>query len=124
MARVLLIEDEAVVRILICRMLAAAGHDVLDIAEASDARELLSLFGAEVVIADLLLGGHDSIAALRAIRESLATLPLIVISGRDREEVSDRLHENGLHCGVWLLAKPFAQEELLATVRAALALEV
>jgi two-component system, OmpR family, response regulator len=117
-ARILVIEDEPGVRTLVCRMLADAGHDVLGASDALSAFELLR--GAQVVIGDMTLGGDDGITVLLAIRLTFPRLPLIVISGRDRGEIADRLASSGLRSAVWLLSKPFAPDELLSTLSAAL----
>ena len=117
-ARILVIEDEPGVRAVLCRILVDAGHDVLGAADAVGAFDLLR--DAEVVVGDLKLGGDDGLALLLAIRVTYPRLPLIVISGLDRDEVSDRLAGNGLRSAVWLLSKPFVAEELLSTLGEAL----
>jgi CheY-like chemotaxis protein len=66
------------------------------------------------------VGSDDGIAFLLAIRLTFPRLPLIAISGGNRDEIADRLASSGLRSAVWLLAKPFAHEELLSTVQAAL----
>jgi DNA-binding response OmpR family regulator len=117
-ARVLVVEDEPDVRASLCRVLVNAGHDVLGTSDALSAFNLLR--GAQVVVGDVTLGGDDGIAMLLAIRLAFPRLPLIFISGLDRDEIADRLASSGLGSAVWLLAKPFVREELLSAVQAAL----
>lgn len=117
-ARVLVIEDEPAVRAMLCRVLVNAGHDVLGAADALGAFDLLR--DAQVVIGDVTLGGDDGIAVLLAIRLTFPRLPLIVISGRDRSEIAERLASSALRSSVWVLSKPFVHEELLSTLSAAL----
>jgi DNA-binding response OmpR family regulator len=119
-ASILLLEDEAMVRRMVCRMLVQAGHDVLETGDPEAALGLVSVYSPNVVIADVMLSGRDGIAVLLAIRRLFPSLPLIAISGRDRQEISGRLWDAGLCLAVWLLIKPFGQAELLATIKAAL----
>jgi DNA-binding response OmpR family regulator len=121
MARILLLEDETMVRTVLCRTLTSAGHSVLDSSNATDVKEMVALVGADLIIADAMLRGADGIVAVRETRSSFPRLPIIVISGADRGDIARRLQDCGLASAVWFLAKPFGGEELLATVRAALA---
>jgi DNA-binding response OmpR family regulator len=119
-ARVLFIEDDPSLRSVLSRLLSEAGHDVLDTGDAEGALELVGIYGADVVITDVMVSGQDGIALLADIRLAYPQLPLIAISGLRREEVDERLEESRLRAGVWFLAKPFQWQTLLATVEAAL----
>lgn len=113
MARIFLLEDEPLVRALLCRLLASAGHDVLDADDPTTMCSLVTLFEADIVIADIMLLGQDSLPALCDLRRSFPELPLIVMSGGDPAEIRERLNQGGLRRAVWLLPKPFSPDELL-----------
>lgn len=121
MARILVIEDDPPVRKLLCRQLAQAGHDVLDAADGATALGLVDLFDVDVVISDIMLREQNGVGALLTIRGSFPALPLIVISGGDRQDVLELLSSSGLRHGTWLLSKPFATGELFSAVNSALA---
>jgi CheY-like chemotaxis protein len=95
-----------------------AGHDVLGASDALSAFEFLR--DAQVVISDVTLGHDDGIAVLLAIRLTFPQLPVIVVSGQNRDEISERLATSGLRSSVWVVTKPFVSEELLSAVSAAL----
>ena len=112
-ARIFLLEDEPLVRALLCRLLASAGHDVLDADDPATLCNLVTLFEADIVIADIMLLGQDSLAAICDMRRSFPEVPLIIMSGGDPAELGERLHRSGLRRAVWLLPKPFSPDELL-----------
>jgi DNA-binding response OmpR family regulator len=116
--RVLLIEDDEVVRDLIAEGLLDHGLDVSGLAFAEDALVLLgSGEPFDVLVTDIDLGdgltGMDVAAVARARHPDIE---LIFISGRptDREGRSPHPHEH-------LLLKPFRPSELIALIREATA---
>jgi DNA-binding response OmpR family regulator len=120
-ALILVIEDDAMVRCVIYRSLAQAGHAVLEAPDAAIARKLLHALDAEVVIADVHLPGEDGVSAMTDIRRSHPTLPLVFVSGGDQAELAERLDAASLGRAVWTVLKPFSPQELVAAVSAALA---
>lgn len=107
--RVLLVEDDALVRELYGNMLRRMGHDVL---AAADAEEGLKLFCADVdaigwVMVDMMLPGMPGNALLTAMRLQRPTLPAVVVSGH-ADTVPDPTHLGR----TVFLAKPFQLEEL------------
>lgn len=122
MARILVIEDEAALRSIMRRVLVGAGYEVVEAGAARAACEALRTIAIDLVLADLCLSGqvHEGLSAMAEIRRSHPRIPLIAMSGRHREEILERLDAMGLRDSVGVLTKPFAPEELLAVVRAAL----
>ncbi len=118
MIRVLVVEDEAPLRMALRDALGAEGFEVL---EASDGESGLSLALREdpdLVLLDVMLPRRDGFAVLRALREDRLAAPVIVISARGEEW--DRVQ--GFEYGADdYLVKPFSVRELLARARAVLA---
>ncbi|HEX3810042.1 MAG TPA: response regulator transcription factor [Rhizomicrobium sp.] len=115
--RVLLVEDDQDLQRLLRRALSDAGY-VVDV--ASDGEEGHYLGDTEpydVVILDLGLPKLDGVAVLERWRKSGRTMPVLILTARDRW--SDKVA--GFDAGADdYLAKPFYTEELLARVRALL----
>jgi DNA-binding response OmpR family regulator len=113
---ILVVDDEAKVRMLLRRALEAEGADVL---EASDGRAALSVLadhGADLVTLDLKLGGSDGLDVARELRK-VSEVPIIMISGKG--DVIDRVV--GLELGADdYIAKPFHVREVLARVKSVL----
>jgi len=79
--RVLVIDDDAVTRLVIGAALRDAGYDVV---EAGDGAEGLALFRAEpaaAVITDLVMPNHGGLETVKELRRTDATVRIIVVSG-------------------------------------------
>jgi DNA-binding response OmpR family regulator len=115
-AHILVIDDDPVVRDLVVEYLGK--HD-LRVSAGCSGRQLFELFDREaidLVLLDLKLPGEDGMQLARQLRER-ATVPIVLLTGRDEE--ADRVM--GLELGADdYVTKPFSPRELLARVRAVL----
>ncbi len=116
MARVLVVEDEPNIAEFIRRGLTYKGYEV-DVAHTGEeALDLAWERPADLVILDLMLPGIDGIEVCRRLRAA-GDVAIIVLTARDK--IDDKVE--GLEAGADdYVTKPFAFEELLARVRAAL----
>jgi signal transduction histidine kinase/CheY-like chemotaxis protein len=116
--RVLLVEDDEQVRIVVCRMLERAGHRVV---EARDGLEALQRLAhdpepIDLVLADVVmpnLGGRELVARLAAERPAL---PVVLMTGYDTAVADDEPASS-----LPLLRKPFGQADLLEALARATA---
>jgi len=120
MARILLVDDNPRLRATARKILALAGHEVV---EASDGVEALACYRAapaDLVITDVYMPEGDGIETTIRLTQEFPGIRLVVMSGGgfvDREsilETAGRLGAGGT------LPKPFSKEQLLAAVDAAL----
>ncbi|HTT39993.1 MAG TPA: response regulator transcription factor [Burkholderiales bacterium] len=113
--RVLVVEDDPVLRDGLRRSLRNAGY-VVDTAEDGKlADQLLSVHSFDLVVLDLGLPGLDGLEVLRRLRRRAATVPVLILTARD--SIEDRVA--GLDLGADdYLAKPFNLAELEARSRA------
>ena len=110
---ILLVEDEAAIADLLCRMLVRAHYTVR---VASDGSQALAALGEDrptVLILDLALPHVSGFTVMEHVHQQQMTLPIIVITANPR--YLDSLRNAGI---LHVLIKPFGLEELLATVRA------
>ena len=115
-ARVLVVDDEPMVRDVLARYLAREGFAV-DV--AADGREALDRYvegPPDLVLLDLMLPAIDGYEVFRRMRE-LSSTPVIMLTARG--EQTDRIV--GLELGADdYVAKPFSPREVVARVRAVL----
>jgi DNA-binding response OmpR family regulator len=115
-ARVLVVDDDEDIRVLIRELLQRAGFEVL---EESNGRAALRLFHAsrpDLVVLDVAMPELTGWETLERIRE-LSDVPVLMLTARDAE--ADRVR--GLRAGADdYVTKPFARDELLARVEALL----
>jgi two-component system, cell cycle sensor histidine kinase and response regulator CckA len=112
--RVLLVEDDPLVRAVVARELVGHGYDVT---EAPDGRTALDLVGRtalpfDVVITDLAMPRMDGHELARRLGDLQPGLPVLFISGHPDEQAMRRVVESGLP----MLQKPFTAEELIVRV--------
>jgi DNA-binding response OmpR family regulator len=116
MARVLVVEDEPNIAEFIRRGLTYKGYEVEVAHTGEEALDLAWERPADLVILDLMLPGIDGIEVCRRLRAA-GDVAIIVLTARDK--IDDKVE--GLEAGADdYVTKPFAFEELLARVRAAL----
>ncbi len=112
--RILLVEDEELMRDSVARTLRADGHAVDEAGTRDDAEFQVGMYDYGLVILDRGLPDGDGLITLRKWRRKGLKLPVLVLTARD--SVGDRV--DGLDGGADdYLVKPFAPAELRARVR-------
>lgn len=113
--RILLVEDDDVLREVMLKSLADAGHRVDVAANLSDARHLWRVQPFDTVLLDLNLPGGSGLNALREARARGDRTPVLVLTARNRTD--ERIA--GLDAGADdYLGKPFDLAEVDARLRA------
>ncbi|MCC5900398.1 MAG: response regulator transcription factor [Halomonas sp.] len=116
--RILIVDDEQQIRRFLRISLASQGYGVLEAENGKQALAMVYTQAPDVVLLDLGLPDMDGHDVLQGIREH-STVPVIVVSVRDREEEKVFSLDNGANDYV---TKPFGIQELLARIRAVLRL--
>ena len=114
---ILVVDDDAGLRRALRRVLVAQGFEV-EVAEGGDeALARLRQRSYDLVVLDVMMPGSDGIEVCEQLRAVGDRLPVLMLTARDA--VRDRVA--GLEAGADdYLLKPFANEELVARVRALL----
>ncbi len=121
MNTILVVEDDESVAELVKTVLEGERFEVVTAPSAEAAKELIKIKPADLAIVDIILpgqGGMDLILELHALRPDLT---IVLTSGKiDMSKATFKVlaHQFGV---VSILPKPFTIDELLATVRDALA---
>ena len=115
--RILLVEDDKDLQRLLRKALGDAGYVVDSAFDGEEGHFLGDTEPYDAVVLDLGLPKLDGVAILEKWRKSGKTMPVLILTARDRW--SDKV--TGFDAGADdYLAKPFYTEELLARVRALL----
>jgi DNA-binding response OmpR family regulator len=116
MPTVLVVDDEPIVREVVCSYLQRDGYRTLQAGDGPTARTLLEQSTPALVVLDLMLPGADGLELCRWIR-GRSDLPVIMLTARGEE--ADRIV--GLELGADdYVTKPFSPRELVARVRSVL----
>lgn len=114
MAKILLVEDEPDLAVLIQNWLRSDHHLVEIVSNGLDAWHCLNVYSYDLMILDLQLPGLSGMDVCRKYRMAKGGIPIIMITARD--SVDDK--EAGLNAGADdYLTKPFHLKELAARVR-------
>jgi two-component system, response regulator PdtaR len=115
-ARVLIAEDETIIRLDLKELLERAGFDVC--AEARDGVEAIELARSElpdVAVLDVKMPRLDGIEAARRILDE-RPIPIVMLTAYGQEELVSRAVEAGVF---GYLVKPFRESDLLPAIRTA-----
>jgi response regulator NasT len=114
--RILVAEDETIIRLDLVDLLRRAGFDV--VAEARDGEEAVALareHAPDLAIMDVKMPRLDGIEAARRMIEE-RPLPIVMLTAYGQDELVSRALEAGIF---GYLVKPFREQDLLPAIRTA-----
>ena len=125
MARIIVIDDEAIIVEVIEGMLTAAGHEVTTAGDGWEAMKRFRPSEHELVITDVCMPQVDGADLVRVLHREAPHVPVLVVTGHEVVEKDHRMapiHElmNGLGAAR-VIQKPFSADQLIAEVDALLA---
>ncbi len=117
--KVLVVDDEEMVRTMVRKILEQAGFDILLAADGQEAIEQLKKHASEIdlVVLDMTMPGLDGVSTFRRLREVSSNIPVILTSGYTENGVADALYQEGL---AGFIQKPFMSDTLLNLVQKAM----
>jgi putative two-component system response regulator len=117
MTRILVIDDEAVIRGLMKEILSEAGYSVRTAATAQEAAEHLADDEIDLVVSDIVMPDLSGLELLEVVRLHRPSLPVVLVTGADTYE---NLNEALTRGADGLVSKPFTHAALREAVAAAL----
>ena len=115
-AKILIVDDEEVIRLSYMRILAAANCKVRAVWTWAQIAQAMQDEGFDVVLLDLRMPDMDGLSVLRALKQRWPDSEVIVITGYPTLETA----KEAVALGVWdYLAKPVGPAEVVAAANAA-----
>jgi len=117
--RVIVVEDDHAVRIMMGRVLRRAGYDVVETSSAEQALESIESSqdgfqrAPDLLITDVVMGECSGPSLVLGLRQRWLDLPVLFVSGYTDDMLGDE-HTTGGE--TMFLGKPFTPDELLAAV--------
>lgn len=109
---ILVVEDELLIRYMLSDGLRDEGYHVIEACNADEALTILETAIPDLLISDVRMPGSlDGLELMKAVRETLATLPVIIMSGHISP--SQAKAEGASQ----FLAKPYSMEKVFEVVR-------
>jgi CheY-like chemotaxis protein len=112
--RILVVDDDDLVRGVLRDMLELAGHEVYEAQNGAEALARLRHSGVDLMLTDLVMPDCDGIEVLRKVREDYPDLPVLAMSGAQSASVYLSAAK-ALGAGA-VLAKPIGPLALAAAV--------
>ncbi len=114
MYKILVVDDEEMIRRLIAKYAVYEGHSVTEAGDGMEAVKLCREGSFDIMIIDIMMPELDGFSACREIRK-FTDMPIIMLSARGEEY--DKI--NGFELGVDdYVVKPFSPKELMLRVNA------
>ena len=116
MARILVIDDEELIRMTVVQTLEGAGHTVVEAVDGDDGVKKFREAPADLVITDILMPNKEGIETITELRGIQPDLLIIAMSGGGRQKNTSFLDIAEKMGAAAVLKKPFRIDELQQTV--------
>ena len=117
--RVVIAEDEAIIRLDLKEILQAEGYDVVgETGRGDEAVELVRQHVPDLVILDVKMPGIDGLSAARAVRDLGQKVAVLVLTAFSQRNLIDEARDAGVAA---YLVKPFQRSELVPAIDQAMA---
>ena len=116
MARILIIDDNYMLRESLTRLLAEAGYEVNTAENGRLALQLFQSLFFDLVITDIVMPEMDGLEFIQEMKQHYPQAKIIAISGGGRCSPQDYLEIAGALGVSATIAKPFANKDILAIV--------
>ncbi len=115
--KILVIDDEEIIRNLFIDMLEGEGYEVVTVADGEEGFQEAMNNDYDLIISDIMLPGDDGLKIIKHIKNNDPDAMIIAISGAGTFEIL----QEALHIGVFdYVSKPFDVEKILFAVRRAI----
>jgi two-component system cell cycle sensor histidine kinase/response regulator CckA len=115
--RVLLVEDEDMVRAVAERALTRQGYTVITASDGDEGLEAVKAGGEfDLIVSDVVMPSMDGPAMAREVRKLKPGLPILFMSGYAEEQLRNEIDIEGMH----FIAKPFSVKQIGEKVGAVL----
>ena len=114
MYKILVVDDEEMIRRLISKYAVYEGHSVTEAGDGMEAVNLCRSGSFDIMVIDIMMPELDGFSACREIRKT-SNVPILMLSARGEEY--DRI--NGFQLGIDdYVTKPFSPKELMLRIEA------
>ena len=117
MAKILIVDDSAMSRRIVRRILEGAGHEAIEAEDGMIAVEKYFLDKPDLVLLDLTMKGLSGLEVLQKLREMDQRACVVVASADIQDSTRSITKEGG---AVGFVTKPFTESKLITAVESAL----
>lgn len=116
MARILVIDDEADMRLLLSQILQRDGHEAVEAADGAQGLSLTAKQRFDIVITDILMPGKEGVEVISTLRKCFPDTKVIAISGGGRVNATHYLETAHKFGADRSISKPFYKQQILDAI--------
>ena len=117
MGRILIIDDEAMIRDLLVKILEREGYETVTASGGKDGIKIHRENPADLIITDLIMPEKDGLETIMELRRDFKDVKIIAMSGGGKIDSETYLQIAKTMGAIETIAKPFDLRELLKTVQ-------
>lgn len=117
MNRILLVEDEADLSLIVADTLRSQGYEVIEAVDGIDGLDKFKATGADIVVADVMMPRMDGFSMAKEIRRLSPAVPLLFLTAKSAIDDVEKGFEIGAND---YIKKPFELRELMIRIKALL----
>ena len=112
--RILIVDDEELIRGTLVRILEPRGYECVTAADATEARIRLRSEEPELILCDVRMPGESGLDLARALTREYPNTGIVMVSAADDLDTADELFSLGVYGYV---VKPFTSQPLLQQIQ-------
>jgi len=116
-AKILFVEDERDLSLIVCDTLRQQGYDVVEAFDGIEGLAKYKTAGADIIVADVMMPRLDGFAMAREIRRISANVPIVFLTAKSTIDDVEEGFDIGAND---YLKKPFELRELIIRIKALL----
>ncbi len=120
MTRILVVDDEDLVRETLCNMLEDVGYEIVEAANGVEALHVFDEIEVDLVITDIFMPEKEGLETIAELRQRKPDVKVVAISGGGGDGKMDYLEFAKRFGARSILTKPFLREDVLRVVSAVL----
>ncbi len=117
MAKIIVIDDEPYILLMLKKMLEKEGHQVEMATNGVEGINLYHEKGAELIITDIVMPEKEGLETIINLKTENPSLKVIAISGGGRVDSREYLHSAQLLGAERIFQKPFKKDEIVQAVK-------
>jgi DNA-binding NtrC family response regulator len=117
MARILIVDDEELIRNLLRQMLEREGYEVVEAGNGKIALQVFRQQPADLIITDIIMPEKEGLETITEFRKTYPNVKIIGISGGGRIDSKDYLFIAQRLGANRTLAKPFEWSDMLTAIK-------
>ena len=117
MRKILIIDDEPYILLMLKKMLERAGYEVDLASNGDEGLELFQKVTVDLVITDIIMPEKEGLETIREMKRLCPDLKIIAMSGGGKVSADNYLNTAKIFGASKIMAKPFSQKQMVSAVQ-------